>query len=102
MLIKIGFDIELGVASPMALIYMLRVHPSRRDDLVVPEALRISNDLQADEYIDGFGRTIQRRALGPQLRFGEDGDDVGLPASALCVSPTTPTCAIRACPTQST
>jgi transglutaminase-like putative cysteine protease len=60
MLIKIGFDIELGVASPMALIYMLRVHPSRRDDLVVPEALRISNDLQADEYIDGFGNHCGR------------------------------------------
>src|SRR6188474_1870993 len=52
MLIKIGFDIELGVASPMALIYLLRVHPSRRDDLVAPEDFRINNDLVADEYID--------------------------------------------------
>jgi transglutaminase-like putative cysteine protease len=55
MLIKIGFDIELGVASPMALIYLLRVHPSRRDDLVAPEDFRINNDLIADEYIDSFG-----------------------------------------------
>ncbi len=29
MLIKIGFDIELGITPPTALIYMLRVHPSR-------------------------------------------------------------------------
>ena len=60
MLIKIGFDIELGVASPMALIYLLRVHPSRRDDLVAPEDFRISNDLIADEYIDSFGNHCGR------------------------------------------
>jgi transglutaminase-like putative cysteine protease len=60
MLIKIGFDIELGVASPMALIYLLRVHPSRRDDLVAPEDFRIDNDLIADEYIDSFGNHCGR------------------------------------------
>ena len=60
MLIKIGFDIELGVASPMALIYLLRVHPSRRDDLVAPEDFRISSDLISDEYIDSFGNHCGR------------------------------------------
>jgi transglutaminase-like putative cysteine protease len=60
MLIKIGYDIELGIASPMALVYLLRVHPSRRDDLVAPEDLRISNDLQAEEYIDSFGNHCGR------------------------------------------
>ena len=40
MLIRIGFDIELSVATPMALIYLLRVHPSRRNDLLAPEKLR--------------------------------------------------------------
>src|SRR5271154_6226998 len=43
MLIRIGFDIELAVATPMALIYLLRVHPSRRDDLLAPENLQISS-----------------------------------------------------------
>ena len=60
MLIRIGYDIEFGVSTPMALIYMLRVHPSRRDDLVVPEALRISHDLQGEEYIDAFGNHCGR------------------------------------------
>ncbi|HEX7441173.1 MAG TPA: transglutaminase family protein [Caldimonas sp.] len=60
MLIRIGFDIELGVASPMALIYLLRVHPSRRDDLMAPEDLRISNGLLAEEYIDAFGNHCGR------------------------------------------
>ena len=45
MLIRIGFDIELSVAAPMALIYLLRVHPSRRDDLLAPETLRVSGGL---------------------------------------------------------
>ena len=44
----------------MALIYLLRVHPSRRDDLVAPENLRISGGLQPEEYIDCFGNHCGR------------------------------------------
>ena len=39
MLIRIGYDIELAVATPMAVIYLLRVHPSRHHDLVAPESV---------------------------------------------------------------
>ena len=60
MLIRIGFDIELSVATPMALIYLLQVHPSRRDDLVAPENLCISGGLQPEEYIDSFGNRCAR------------------------------------------
>jgi transglutaminase-like putative cysteine protease len=60
MLIRIGFDIELSVATPMALIYLLRVHPSRRDDLLAPEALRISGGLVPEEYLDSFGNHCGR------------------------------------------
>src|SRR5450432_411244 len=60
MLIRIGFDIELSVTTPMALIYLLHVHPSRRDDLVTPENMRISGGLQAEEYIDSFGNHCGR------------------------------------------
>ena len=60
MLIKIGFDIELAVATPMALIYLLRVHPSRHGDLVAPEKLKISGDLVAEEYVDVFGNQVGR------------------------------------------
>ena len=60
MLIRIGFDIELSLATPMALIYLLHVHPSRRDDLVTPENLRVSGGLQAEEYIDSFGNQCGR------------------------------------------
>ena len=60
MLIRIGFDIELSVATPMALIYLLQVHPSRRDDLVAPENLCISGALQPEEYIDSFDNRCAR------------------------------------------
>ena len=60
MLIRIGFDIELSVASPMALIYLLRVHPSRRDDLIAPESLLVSGGLEPDEYVDSFGNHCGR------------------------------------------
>ena len=60
MLIRIGFDIELSVATPMALIYLLRVHPSRRDDLIAPENLLVSGGLQPEEYIDSFGNHCGR------------------------------------------
>ncbi|HEY9240122.1 MAG TPA: transglutaminase family protein [Burkholderiaceae bacterium] len=60
MLIKIGFDIELSIASPMALIYLLHVHPSRRDDLMAPEIVQVSPELLVDEYLDGFGNLCGR------------------------------------------
>ncbi|NDP62045.1 transglutaminase family protein [Polaromonas sp.] len=58
--IKIGFDIQLAIASPMALVYVLHVHPSRRDDLLAPEVVLIEPQLQADEYLDAFGNQCGR------------------------------------------
>ena len=60
MLIKIGFDIELAVATPMALIYLLRVHPSREGDLLAPEKLLVSGGLVPEEYVDSFGNRCGR------------------------------------------
>ncbi|MDB5895370.1 MAG: transglutaminase [Rhodoferax sp.] len=54
MLIQIGYDIELSVTAPTALIYMLQVHPSRAADLVAPENITISPPLMTDFYQDGF------------------------------------------------
>ena len=60
MLIRIGYDIELRVATPMAVIYLLHVHPTRRDDLVKPENVQVSGGLTAEEYIDSFGNHCGR------------------------------------------
>ncbi|MDQ6628151.1 MAG: transglutaminase family protein [Pseudomonadota bacterium] len=60
MLIRIGYDIELAVATPMALIYLLHVHPSRRDDLIKPENVQVSGGLTPEEYVDSFGNHCGR------------------------------------------
>jgi len=60
MLIKIGFDIELGVTAPTALIYMLRVHPSRASDIQAGERMTISPPLRTDHYTDAFGNHCAR------------------------------------------
>ena len=60
MLIQIGYDIELAINSPMALVYLLHVHPSRRDDLLQPEVIDISPSFNAEEYTDSFGNHCGR------------------------------------------
>ena len=60
MLIKIGFDIELGVTAPTALIYMLRVHPSRAADIQSGETFTISPPLRTDHYTDAFSNHCAR------------------------------------------
>ena len=60
MLIKIGYDIELGVSAPTALIYMLQVHPSRAGDVTVGENITISPPLRTDHYQDSFGNMCAR------------------------------------------
>ena len=60
MLIDIGYDIELALTAPTALIYLLRVHPSRERDLQGPENLLITPQLPSSEYIDSFGNRCGR------------------------------------------
>ncbi|RZJ10445.1 MAG: transglutaminase family protein [Haliea sp.] len=60
MYIKIGFDIELAISSPMALIYLLHVHPSRRADLLQSETVYVDPYLPVDEYLDNFGNYCGR------------------------------------------
>ena len=60
MQIRIGFDIELGVTAPTALIYMLQVHPSRAIDIQGSEHITISPPLVTDHYRDGFGNQCAR------------------------------------------
>ena len=82
--IKIGFDIELAITSPMAILYLLHVHPSRRADLVQPDIVTIDPIFMADEYIDVFGNQCGRVnafAGMNQVRFHSEAviRDSGLP-----------------------
>ena len=58
--IQIGFDIELAINSPMALVYLLHVHPTRRDDLLTPEVVDVWPQMPVDEYLDAFGNLCGR------------------------------------------
>jgi transglutaminase-like putative cysteine protease len=71
--IKIGYNIALGLQAPTAIIYVLRVHPSRVSDLLTPERFRIEPSLPIDEYIDGFGNRCGRvNAPAGNIRFLND------------------------------
>ncbi|MET3495126.1 transglutaminase-like domain-containing protein [Variovorax boronicumulans] len=60
MQIRIGYDIELGVTAPTALIYMLQVHLSRAADIQGSEQITISPPLVTDHYRDSFDNHCAR------------------------------------------
>ncbi len=61
MLIDIGHDIELALTAPTALIHLLRVHPSREDDLQQPEHITVFPVMPEERYTDAFGNRGGRR-----------------------------------------
>ncbi len=70
MLIKIGYDIALNFQSPTAVIQLLRVHPSRKPDLVTPERLTMDPDLPMEEFFDRFGNhRCRMNAPAGKVRF---------------------------------
>ena len=60
MLIKLGYDIALGLPAATTIVCVLRIHPSRTKDLVTPENFRIEPSLPVEEYLDGFGNRCGR------------------------------------------
>jgi len=60
MLIRIGYDIQFDIPAATPMVALLHVHPSRDRDLVDPDDLKIEPQLDAAEYIDGFGNRCTR------------------------------------------
>lgn len=58
--IEIGYDIELALTAPTALIHLLRVHPRREHDLQAPEQLVVQPAMPSVDYIDGYGNRCGR------------------------------------------
>jgi transglutaminase-like putative cysteine protease len=64
MLIRIGYDIELATqADSTALLSLLQVHPSRREDLRTPETFMTSPSLASETYLDSFGNLCRRTSV---------------------------------------
>ncbi len=60
MLIRLGFDIQFDIPSPVSMIALLRVHESRRADLREPDEPRITPPVPIEEYQDSFGNVCTR------------------------------------------
>ena len=50
MLIRIGYDIALGLPNPTAIVFLLRVHSSRESRLVEGENFRIEPELEVGRW----------------------------------------------------
>jgi transglutaminase-like putative cysteine protease len=60
MLIRLGYDIQFNIPAATPMVALLHVHPSREKDLIEPDTLRIEPQVDATEYIDGFGNRCTR------------------------------------------
>jgi transglutaminase-like putative cysteine protease len=60
MLIRLGYDIQFDTSSPVPMIALLHVHPSREKDLVEPDQLRTDPLIDVTTYIDSFGNRCAR------------------------------------------
>jgi transglutaminase-like putative cysteine protease len=60
MLIRIGYDIQFDIPASAPMVTLLHIHPSREKDLIEPDALQIEPQVDATEYIDGFGNRCTR------------------------------------------
>lgn len=67
MLIRTGFDIEIGVNQPTALVMLLSIHPSRIGDLRSPHTMSFTPLTDAWDYKDMFGNTVTRILAQPGI-----------------------------------
>ena len=68
MLIRLGFDIRFEIPSPIAMIALYHVHPSRRAYLREPDEPRLDPAVATNEYEDSFGN-ICARFVAPAGNF---------------------------------
>ena len=82
MLIRVGHEMVFSVPSPLAMTFLLYVHPSRQADLRQPNRVRVEPDVPVEEFIDWFGNRCGRIvAPAGTLRLWAENlvEDTGLP-----------------------
>ena len=60
MRIRLGYEIAYQCPQPTPMLLMLRVHPSRENDLVAPDLIGVTPGVPVQSYIDGFGNLCSR------------------------------------------
>jgi transglutaminase-like putative cysteine protease len=80
--ISVGYEIVYNLPQPTPMVLMLRIHPSRAADLVVPDRLVTDPAVPIADYQDSFGNLISRIvAPSGQIRISAQGvvNDSGEP-----------------------
>jgi transglutaminase-like putative cysteine protease len=65
MFIRLGYDIQFDIPSPVAMVAVLHVHPSRIKDLREPDQLWIEPAARTSSYIDSYGNRCTRFEAQP-------------------------------------
>ena len=60
MLIRLGFDIQFEIPSPVAMVALFHVHQNRRADLREPDEPQITPTVPIHEFQDSFGNVCSR------------------------------------------
>lgn len=60
MIIRAGYTIGFECERPTPTLLALRLHPSRRADLIGAEIIEITPAVEASDYLDGFGNACTR------------------------------------------
>jgi len=60
MMLRLGYDIQFQIPSPVAMVALLNVHPSRVGDLRAPDELRVEPGTYIESFIDSFGNRCTR------------------------------------------
>jgi transglutaminase-like putative cysteine protease len=60
MLIRLAYDIQFDIPTPVAMVALLNVHPSRAADLLEPDELQTEPSLEITHYTDTFGNRCAR------------------------------------------
>jgi transglutaminase-like putative cysteine protease len=60
MQISAGYELSYECPKPTPMLLTLNIHPSRRADLLTPQVLAFSPQVQSWDYTDGFGNVCTR------------------------------------------
>jgi transglutaminase-like putative cysteine protease len=82
MILRIGYNIQFEIPSPVTMVALLNVHPSRVGDLRSSDEMRLAPPTSTESYVDSFGnRCVRFLAEKGQLQLDNLAriDDPGLP-----------------------
>jgi transglutaminase-like putative cysteine protease len=97
MIIRAGYRIAFECAAPTSMLLQLNVHPSRADDLLTSDVVRVTPAVEMQTYLDSFDNRVMRlEAPAGTIAFSSDFliGDSGLPEATPGDAPLTPITAL--------